>query len=180
MTGILPQAGVLPEVEIWKFWPIIPTWVGLSRLLFRRSGRRWSGIFPLAVGLAFGAHYFGFLSLNWGLMWPGLLVLIGVRVLLGSLFGRLLQLSGVEMWVPRGWRVEVEVSPVMGAVEDHTSWIDTGESKASRPAWPGLHGCGKHWDFRGALPLQITIHGSRLELLAAICNDRPNRGVARR
>jgi hypothetical protein len=207
--GLLRQNGMLPDLEAWKFWPLIPIWVGLTKLLFRRGSHRWGGIMPLTVGLAFGAHYLGYLPWHWGQIWPALLVLLGVQILLRSLFGRPawergrrahsaraagrdmfprkitsqggprlvaeilfsgareqfegrdfeggsirctcagyeldlrgarmlgneaileidIQLSGVEMRVPRGWRVEIEVSPVMGAIEDQTTWMDTTEAK---------------------------------------------------
>jgi hypothetical protein len=207
--GLLRQNGMLPELETWQFWPLIPIWIGLSKLAFRRGRHRWGGILPLSVGLAFGAHYLGYFPWHGAQIWPAVLVLVGIQILLRSLFGgsrrerggraehsefprhvtsprhitsqsgpRLaaeimfsgareqfegrdfeggsircmcagyeldlrgahmlgneaildidLQLSGVEMRVPRGWMVEVEVKPVMGEIENQTTWVDTGETK---------------------------------------------------
>jgi hypothetical protein len=185
---LLHHLGLLPGglASPWHVWPSILIWAGLVHLIGqRRRGERVWGLVLLAVGAAIQAHYLHFLALNWGLVVPGILILVGLIVVLSSFgkrgcrqgeqsessyldgaihtvikFGAKAErfdgrafkggdvdcvcagyelnllgaemigdeavlnihvvMGGIELTVPRSWRVEVEASPVMGGFDDKT------------------------------------------------------------
>jgi hypothetical protein len=191
-TGyLLHYLGMLGELRAWQVWPAIPMWAGLLHLFAGRGrGARCWGLVLLAFGVAVGAHYLGVVPLEWKLVWPLLLIGVGLLVLVGGAFGRRraaradtaannastvdvhavfggreeqidaqdfrggrvhcrlggykldltraeidgdeavldvnLVMGGLEVIVPRRWRVRTEVSAIMGGVEDKTRTDEVG------------------------------------------------------
>jgi len=194
LGALLLQFGLLKGVALWQLWPIALAWGGFLKLIGASyRGSRFWGLLMIAAGAIVEAHYFGILPWHWSAIWPLLVILLGVRVLTRSLFGRPpvpfacqageagpaldlqvtlggrqdnfdgrpfsggtvrctlggyeldlrgaemvgdeaiiefdVTMGGVELRVPRTWRVEVDSSPVMAAVENHTTCSDPSVAK---------------------------------------------------
>lgn len=80
------ELGLLPAtVRLVDFWPLIPTFVGLSGLLRARGflGALFS-LSLLALGGVMLANNLGFLAFPAARLWPGLLVLLGIAFVIGG------------------------------------------------------------------------------------------------
>jgi hypothetical protein len=188
---LLHHLGLLGGLRPWQVWPAIPIWAGLLNLFGGHGhGARIWGFIQIVVGAAVGAFYLGYMPLQWNLVWPVLLIGLGLVIVFGgacrrrqrgrvdgsassastldvkAVFsgreeridaqdfrgGRVrckfggykldltraeiegdeavldvdLWMGGLEVFVPRRWRIRTEVSPVMGGVEDKTRQDDPG------------------------------------------------------
>jgi predicted membrane protein len=88
---LLGNLGIFYIGHLWQFWPVILIGIGISQLLDARNVQRMiSSAVLVAVGVIFLAHNLGYIPWylwNWHLLWPVLLIYIGVMILLSG-FGR--------------------------------------------------------------------------------------------
>ena len=77
---ILEQLGIMEIGNIWRFWPVLIILVGVSKLFRTHGAAITGGIFFIAVGTAFLLQSLHILSLDWRLLWPGLLVFAGLAM----------------------------------------------------------------------------------------------------
>jgi predicted membrane protein len=84
---LLAQLGVLGGHDAWDFWPLILVLAGLLKLLGREDppGRIW-GLFLIGAGILVQLHKLDILLLRWHLVWPVLLICVGVFVIGSSVF----------------------------------------------------------------------------------------------
>lgn len=73
---------------IGKFWPLLLMGWGFSVILERGSGGKVVGSFIFLLGLIFLSRNLGWFQFDfhlfWRLFWPAILILLGIRFLLGS------------------------------------------------------------------------------------------------
>jgi predicted membrane protein len=76
---------------IGKYWPLLLIGWGVGFLLERTgSSGKIVGAIVIFIGLGFMGNGFGWFTFNfnfWQLLWPALLILVGVRFLLGNRYG---------------------------------------------------------------------------------------------
>jgi len=113
--GYLP-AGVS---SAWSLWPALLVWGGLVNfLLLGRGGSPGWGVGLLAAGALLGADKLGYVELQWGLLWPALIIFAGLAIVWGTFFHKkkARQKDGQEI---ESGRFETDI--VMGAREDTVS-----------------------------------------------------------
>jgi len=86
---LLSHLGLLGGYDVWDFWPLILVLMGISRLVrsMRAAGRVF-GLLLLAAGTLAQLHILGVIALEWSLVWPLLIILLGVIVAVHSLLHR--------------------------------------------------------------------------------------------
>lgn len=82
---LLDHLGVINVDHIWRFWPLILIFVGISHLA-NRQHRLW-GIILLVAGSLLQLNQLGFAHFTWAVMWPILLIAVGILIMWGSLEG---------------------------------------------------------------------------------------------
>jgi len=88
---LLENLGYIPAVRWGAIWPVLLIAMGAAKLVDARdSSQRLGGAVVLLIGLAFLAINLGFLPpLIWRLLWPALLILMGVFLLIRGFDARL-------------------------------------------------------------------------------------------
>jgi len=94
---LLSHLGLLGGYGVWDFWPLILVLAGLFRLFRSRTttGRLW-GVMLLGGGSLAQLHILDVIQLEWKLVWPAGLILLGLLVLVSSLFGKRRKLEPVS------------------------------------------------------------------------------------
>ena len=82
---LLDHLGVINVDHIWRFWPLILVFVGIAHLS-ERQHRLW-GIILVVAGFLLQLNQLGFAHFTWAVMWPILLIAVGVLIMWGSLEG---------------------------------------------------------------------------------------------
>jgi len=84
---LLAQLGVLGVHDAWDFWPLILVLAGLMKLFGREEppGRLW-GLILIGAGVLFQLQRLDMLHLRWKLVWPVLLICVGIFVIGSSVF----------------------------------------------------------------------------------------------
>jgi predicted membrane protein len=84
---LLSHLGLLGDFEVWNLWPLMLVLAGILKLSGREEihGRAW-GLILLTVGAVIQLHYFGMISLQWNLVWPALLIVLGIYVITSSMY----------------------------------------------------------------------------------------------
>ena len=73
--------------DFWDYWPFLLIILGAIQLAWPGSPReRLGGYWILVVGIYGWISQFEVFGLNYGTSWPLLIVAVGVRMVLGSLF----------------------------------------------------------------------------------------------
>lgn len=86
---LLSYLGLLGGHGVWDFWPLILVLAGLFKIVgSRRGGGRVFGVLLLGGGVLAQLHILDVVQLEWRLVWPVGLILVGLLVLIGSLFRR--------------------------------------------------------------------------------------------
>lgn len=82
----LDNFGLFHIYNIWRFWPVALIAVGVSKLFDCRGtgGRLWAGMI-IAVGLLFLLDTLRIYYVSWHLVWPLVLVGLGITMLVKSL-----------------------------------------------------------------------------------------------
>jgi predicted membrane protein len=84
---LLQNLNILPDQDLWDFWPVILIVAGISRAAtaFSTTGQIWGGLVA-AVGLLFLASNLGFIHHNlWVLFWPVILMVAGGAMLVRAI-----------------------------------------------------------------------------------------------
>jgi predicted membrane protein len=85
---LLDNFGILDAGDVFHYWPLILVGIGLTRLLAPcRPQERIGGIVTLIVGLAFLLRAFGVPWFRLRMVWPALLVAVGVALIWQALRG---------------------------------------------------------------------------------------------
>jgi predicted membrane protein len=86
---LLSQLGLLGGYDVWDFWPLILVLMGIFRLVRARTGagRVW-GLVLLAGGTLAQLHVLDVIALEWRIVWPIMIILVGVLVAVHSLIHR--------------------------------------------------------------------------------------------
>lgn len=80
------ELGIVLPVRIWRWWPIVPLALGVSRLAFSTDpARRRGGFWLVVLGIWGGVCMLGLFGLGWGSSWPIWLIAIGLRIVLDGL-----------------------------------------------------------------------------------------------
>src|SRR5215471_7825250 len=115
---LLENLGYIPAVRWGAIWPVLLIAMGAAKLVDARdSSQRLGGAVVLLIGLAFLAINLGFLPpLIWRLLWPALLILMGVFLLIRGFDARL-DFGGVNRRVDSQDFQGGEAIAVFGGIE---------------------------------------------------------------
>jgi len=83
---LLDNMGIISIHSVWRFWPVILILAGATNLP-RRENRFW-GIILIIAGVVFQLNQLGLAHFGWAVLWPALLICIGVMIMWGSLEAR--------------------------------------------------------------------------------------------
>jgi predicted membrane protein len=86
LVFLLDRLGVIEASQVWRFWPLLVVLSGAMRL--RDSSSRLYGILLMSFGLLLLGANFGIGHLNWGLIWPAGLILLGVFLIWDRYFSQ--------------------------------------------------------------------------------------------
>jgi predicted membrane protein len=82
---LLAQLELLGDLGAWDFWPLILILVGILKLAHQDGvPDRVEGVMLLAVGILVQLHYLGVVHLQWKMVWPVLIIVLGLFVLWSS------------------------------------------------------------------------------------------------
>jgi predicted membrane protein len=81
----LTENHIIEAWEIWKFWPVALVIAGIARVSLRTPGRQVEGWVLIGAGLLFLASSLGVLRIAPHLLWPAILIGVGVTLLFRSL-----------------------------------------------------------------------------------------------
>ncbi|MBU1242144.1 cell wall-active antibiotics response protein [Myxococcota bacterium] len=115
---LIEHLGYLPDgiASAWSLWPALLIWGGVVNfLLLGRGGHIGWGVGLLAAGALLGADKLGYVELQWGLLWPALIIAAGLAIVWGTFF------SSKKHHKKDGQRIEAgrfETNIVMGGRED--------------------------------------------------------------
>ena len=87
LVGILftlDNLGLAEARHFWTLWPVALVAIGLSQVLRPSPAGRTTGWIVLAIGVLFLLRNFGWLPFRISQLWPLILVVIGVRVVMGA------------------------------------------------------------------------------------------------
>jgi predicted membrane protein len=78
---LLHRMGMLAGLEAWQVWPAILIWMALLKIFVGRTARHVFEAFVVAgIGAAVFASYLGYFALEWGMIWPAGLIIIGLAI----------------------------------------------------------------------------------------------------
>jgi predicted membrane protein len=83
---LLDHMGVISAAGLWRFWPMILVLAGIVNLL--DDCRRIWGVCLLVAGILLQLGQFGIVHVTWALLWPVMVIGIGVSLMWGSIKAR--------------------------------------------------------------------------------------------
>ena len=84
---LLSRLGMLGGLSAWQVWPAVLVLAGLVKLTeLRGVGQLVFAFVLIGAGVFVQLHYLGYVQMQWSLIWPALLILLGLVVVLSSLF----------------------------------------------------------------------------------------------
>jgi predicted membrane protein len=81
----LTENHIVEAWDIWKFWPLVLVIAGVAKVSLRSPGRQVEGWVLIGVGLLFLASSLGLLRIAPHLLWPAILIGVGVTLLFRAL-----------------------------------------------------------------------------------------------
>jgi predicted membrane protein len=83
---LLDHLGVISAQGLWRFWPMILILAGIVNLL--DDCRRIWGVCLLVAGVLLQLGQFGIVHVTWALLWPIIIIGIGLSLMFGSIKAR--------------------------------------------------------------------------------------------
>jgi predicted membrane protein len=83
---LLDHMGVISAAGLWRFWPMILVLAGIVNIL--DECRRIWGVCLLLAGVLLELGQFGFVHVTWALLWPILIIGVGLSLMWGSIKAR--------------------------------------------------------------------------------------------
>ncbi|HWZ97844.1 MAG TPA: DUF5668 domain-containing protein [Candidatus Dormibacteraeota bacterium] len=83
---LLDHLGVISAAGLWRFWPMILVLAGIVNIL--NECRRVWGICLLLAGILLQLGEFGLVHVTWALLWPVLIIGVGMSLMWGSIKAR--------------------------------------------------------------------------------------------
>jgi len=84
---LLKSLGVVIDIDVLKFWPLLVIVAGLSCVIDSKGKRNiWSGLVFTTIGVLFLLNNLGQIKFWFDDLWPILIILIGIEVIRHSLF----------------------------------------------------------------------------------------------
>ena len=83
---LLDHMGVISAAGLWRFWPMILVLAGIVNLL-DECKRIW-GVCLLIAGVLLQLGQFGIVHVTWALLWPILIIGVGLSLMWGSIRAR--------------------------------------------------------------------------------------------
>lgn len=82
------QLGYLGDLSAWQYWPLILILMGVVKVFNPKAStpERLFGLLFLVAGGGVLAHYLGYIVLRWSLIWPGLILFLGMVIVVSTLF----------------------------------------------------------------------------------------------
>jgi predicted membrane protein len=81
--ALLNSLGVVELRTVLRtFWPVLMIAWGLTAVYFDYHGRRWMGIFAMALGTVFLGNQLMWWTVRWSMLWPIVLIAAGLRIML--------------------------------------------------------------------------------------------------
>ncbi len=78
---LLDRMDMLGGHSAWNFWPLILVFIGLVKLFPTRDApSRVEGLLMIAAGAVVQLNYLDIVDLEWNMIWPAALIVIGVFV----------------------------------------------------------------------------------------------------
>src|SRR5215475_3967568 len=83
---LLDHMGVISAAGLWRFWPMLLVLAGIVNL-FNECKRIW-GVCLLIAGVLLQLGEFGIVHVTWALLWPVLVIGVGISLMWGSIQAR--------------------------------------------------------------------------------------------
>ncbi len=81
----LTENHIVKAWDIWRLWPLVLVIAGIAKVSLRSPGRQVEGWVLIGVGLLFLASSLGVLRIAPHLLWPAILIGVGITLLFRSL-----------------------------------------------------------------------------------------------
>src|SRR5215475_7368411 len=91
---LLDHLGVVSVAGLWRFWPMILVLAGIVNIL--DECRRMWGVILLCVGILLELGQFNVVHVTWALLWPLLIISMGLMLMWGSIRARKSGLGKVD------------------------------------------------------------------------------------
>src|SRR5215470_382015 len=89
---LLDHLGIISSAGLWRFWPMILVLAGIVNLL--DECRRIWGVCLLAAGVLLQLGQFGIVHVTWALLWPVMIIGVGLSLMWGSIKAKKAGLGG--------------------------------------------------------------------------------------
>jgi len=85
---LLSKMGIVLVASLWHYWPVAIILVGLCNLMQRGAGvsHRIFALLTIGAGAALQLHTLGWIHLQWGYIWPMVIIIVGVWIAATSIF----------------------------------------------------------------------------------------------
>ncbi len=85
---LLSKMGILAMASLWHYWPSIIIFMGLGNLFQRGVGfsHRIFALLTIGTGAALQLHTLGWIYLQWGFIWPAIIIVVGLWIAGASIF----------------------------------------------------------------------------------------------
>jgi predicted membrane protein len=92
---LLDHLGLISAAGLWRFWPMILVLAGIVNIL--DECRRIWGVCMLVAGILLQLGQFGIVHVTWALLWPVMIIGVGLTLMWGSIKARKAGLGSGEV-----------------------------------------------------------------------------------